>query len=194
MGGDPFKRTDGNTKGANKCRRKTFLRLDLAVLVELFLLDFPQIKVERGYDENSADEDAEVGKSLLAEGEAMYLNEDNGKGLEPDVEEAVDESDVQVQQEDHGFGEVQGERADEGHESNLCNSVSMHFCGRRWTKSGFISESTYLFASHVFSHKLRLASQFLVSSQLPQSYCPAIQNVGRAGFGKHEEDEDQAET
>ena len=60
-----------------------------------------------GTDENTYERDA-----LHAETEVVDTHENDGEGFKPDVEEAVHESDVEVEEENHGLGEVKGERPD----------------------------------------------------------------------------------
>ena len=76
--------------------------------------------VEEGWDdEDGAEEDADECEAVLAEVEVVNAFEDDGEGFEPDVEEAVDEGDVEVEEEDHWFGEVKGDGADERDERDL---------------------------------------------------------------------------
>ena len=80
------KETDGDEEGADHGGRETFLGLQLAVRVELGLGVLVRVPEERGDGEEGADEDAEESKTEFAETEAVDADEDDGEGLEPDVE------------------------------------------------------------------------------------------------------------
>ena len=88
------KETDGYAKGADESGREAFLGFDLAVVVELRLDYLVEVIEERRNDEGGAEEDAHERETFLAEVELVDADEDDGKGFEPDVQEAVDESDV----------------------------------------------------------------------------------------------------
>ena len=108
--------TDGDEAAAYTSGREPILWFDVAVGVESGLEPLVEPVVEGGNHEEGADEDADVGEALLAEVEVVDAHEDDGEGLEPDVEEAVDEGDVHVEEEDHGLEEVESEWSDEdGH-------------------------------------------------------------------------------
>ena len=88
------KETDGYAKGADKSWWEAFLRFDLAVVVELRLDHLVEVIEERGDDQDGAEEDAHERETFLAQVELVDADEDDGKGFEPDVQEAVDEGDV----------------------------------------------------------------------------------------------------
>ena len=88
--------------------------------------------------------------------------------FEPDVEEAVDEGNVEIQEENHGFVEIERDGADETHHDEFV-------------------------ARHAVRHEHRLAGEFLVPSELPQPQGPADEDVVRARLRQEEEQEDQAE-
>ena len=50
---------------------------------------------------------------------------------------------------------------------------------------------TYIFSSHVFGHDLWLAAESLDASQFPEATSPTVEDVGRAGFGKEEDEENK---
>lgn len=81
--------------------------------------DFVEIEEEGGDNDKGSYEDADESETFLAEVKVVDAFEDDGEGFEPDVEEAVDEGYVEVQEEDHGFGEVEGYRADERDEGDF---------------------------------------------------------------------------
>lgn len=83
--------------------------------------------------------------------------------------QTINESNIQVEEEDHGLGEVQGERTNKRHHDNVL-------------------------AAHLLSLHLGLALQLVVPSDLAHTSSAAVEDVGRAGFREKEEDEDQAGT
>lgn len=52
---------------------------------------------ERDHGDDGAEQDADEGETLGAEGEVIGEDENDGEGFEPEVEEAVDECQVKVQ-------------------------------------------------------------------------------------------------
>lgn len=96
-------KTDWNGKCTNARWRQTLFRLKIPVLVELRFEVVVQVVEERYQDDKSANEDTQECQSLLAKVEAINFAKDDNEGLEPDVKEAVNQSDVEVEQEDHGF-------------------------------------------------------------------------------------------
>ena len=94
--------TNRDTKRPDTARIQPLLGLDLAVLVELRLQELPQVEEVERDDDEGADEDAEEGEAFGAQAEAVDADEDGDEGLEPDVEQAVDEGDVEVEEEDLG--------------------------------------------------------------------------------------------
>ena len=159
---------DGDAEGADDARVEALLGLDLALLVELRLEESVQVP-EVGRDgDQGADEDSEISETFGAEVEVVDVDEDDHERLEPDVEDAVDERDVQVEEEDHGLGEVEGEGSDEGH----------HDDGSR---------------CHALGHEFGLADELVVAGDLAQALGAADEDVVGAGFGEEEEEEDEAE-
>lgn len=147
-----------DTERADKARRQSFLRLELAILVELrfeVLVEIP----EEGRDGNeSADQDAQVCEAFLAEAEVVDANEDDDEGLEPDVQEAVDEGDVEVDEKDHGLVEVERERPDEDHHGDR-------------------------FPGHLLALELRLADELVVAGDLTETRRAADEDVVGARLG-----------
>ena len=142
--------------------------MDLAVLIELRLQEFVQIQEVRRDGDEGADEDAEICKTFGTEVEVVDFDEDDHEGLEPDVQEAIDERDVEVEEEDHGLGEVEGEGPNEGHHDN-----------GSWC--------------HLLGHELWLTNKLVVSSDLAQTLGTADEDVVGTGLGEKEEEEDEAE-
>lgn len=85
-------------------------------MVELGLDEFVGVKGEGDQDDESTKEDAEEGEAFETLGEVVDLAEDDWEGLEPEVEEAVDQRDVKVECEADGFFQCEGEGPDEDHE------------------------------------------------------------------------------
>ena len=118
------KETDGYAKGADESGREAFFRFDLAVVVELRLDCLVEVIEERRNDEDGAEEDAHERETFLAQVKLVDADEDDGKGFEPDVQEAVDKGDVQIEEEDHWFCKVEGDGPDESDECDLEAQVS----------------------------------------------------------------------
>lgn len=160
--------TERDGEGADERGREPPFGLQLALGVELWL-DVPALVVDEGReDDEDADEDADEGRALEAQAEAVDLREDDGEALEPDVQQSVDERDVQVEQEDHGLGEAQGERAHQHHLRHLT-------------------------ARHVLALELRLADQFVVAAELAQAPRAPVQDVGRRRLGHAQRQQHQRE-
>lgn len=96
-------------------------------MVELGLDEFVAVVEKWDYDDNGTDEDAEEGETFKALGEVVDVAEDNGEGLEPEVEEAVGEGDVKVECEADGFSQCEGEGSDEDHEEDLLRGHAFGF-------------------------------------------------------------------
>lgn len=80
-----------------------------------------------GQDDEGADEEAEEGEAFEARGEVVDGAEDDGEGLEPEVEEAVGEGDVEVEREADGFLDGEGEGPDEDHEQDVLRGHAFGF-------------------------------------------------------------------
>lgn len=100
------------------------LGLDLAVLVEFGFDVAHLVPDEGGKDDEDTNKNAEEGDTLKAQGEAVDLGEDDGEGLEPDVQQAVDQGDVHVQTQDDRLGQAQLEGPHERHHSDV---LGLHF-------------------------------------------------------------------
>ncbi len=74
---------------------------------------------ERDHGGGGAEQDTDEGETFGAEGEVVGGDENDGEGFEPEVEEAVDECQIEVQQETDGFRKGQGEGTDEDHHSDF---------------------------------------------------------------------------
>ena len=130
--------------------------------------DAVEVDKEGGNDEDCAEEDADEGEAFFAEVEFVDSFEDEREGLEPDVEETVDESDVEVEEEDDGFAEVERDGADECDEHDV-------------------------FACHFLGDEFGLAGQGLDSGEFAEATGASVENVGGAGFGEEEDEEDEGE-
>ena len=69
---------------------------------------------------------------------------------------------IQVQEEDHGLGEIERERTDKSHEDDVL-------------------------ARHLLSHELRFAGQLLVAGDLAETSCAAEEDVVGACLWKGKE-------
>lgn len=85
---------DGNA--TKHGRYESFLRSDVAIFVELGLLYETKVGKERAQRYEGSDEDTKIGQTKDAFAEAVHVEEYNGKGFKPDVQQAVDEGNVQA--------------------------------------------------------------------------------------------------
>ena len=129
---------DRYTECADKRWWKTVLGLEFALVVELRLDVLVHVPEEWRDDDEDADQDAEKGEAFHTQVEAVDVDEDDDEGFEPAVEKAVDEGDVEVEEEEHWFGDGHGEGSDEDHHRDLA-------------------------AGHLFADQLRLAFEFVVA-------------------------------
>lgn len=160
---------DRDSEASDHGGDQALLRLDVAVGVELLLLDESQIGEEGTDGDERTAEDAEIGETEGALGEAVYLKEGDGEGFEPDVEKTVDEGDVQVAEEDHWLLEVEGDRSNKDHHRDIL-------------------------AGHLLTHQDRLAGKLVVSGKLLDAVHLAVENVGLGCFWQEEEEDDEGET
>ena len=121
-------------------------------MVKLGLDEFVGVVEEGDQDDDGTEEDAEEGEAFETLGEVVDLAEDDGEGLEPEVEETVDEGDVEVEGEADGFLQGEGEGADEDHEEDFLRG-------------------------HAFGFDLGLAFDVGVASNLADVDCAAIDYV-----------------
>lgn len=156
--------TNGNEERANHGRRKPFLGLDDPIL-ELLLLDEVQVQEVAGDGNERADKDTYERETLGAEREAVDADEGDGEGLEPDVQDAVDERDVEVHAQHDGLRDGELERTDKRHEQDVL--------GR-----------------HVLRFNLGFALELVIASELAETATASVKDVGGAGLGQEEEDDD----
>lgn len=159
---------DRDAECTDETWRQSLLRLNIAILIELRLHVLVDVEEVRWDGDDRTDEDAHVSKTFETEGEAVDVDEDEDEGLEPDVEQAVDEGDVKVEEEDHGLGEVESEWPDQRHQCDIL-------------------------ACHVLGHELGFAGDAVIASSLAQALRTAYEDVVRAGLGEEEEEKHQAE-
>lgn len=76
---------DRDSEASHHGGDQALLRLDVAVGVELLLLDESQVGEEGADGDERTAEDAEIGETESALGKAVYLEEGDGERLEPDV-------------------------------------------------------------------------------------------------------------
>lgn len=82
-------------------------RLNIAIFVKLLLRVEIKIGIEWWDCDDATNEDTEKGQTFSVESESVYLDEDNGERLKPDVEETVYQRYVQVEEENHGLNKVE---------------------------------------------------------------------------------------
>ena len=85
-----------NTECTNKRRWKPLFRLDLVVFVELWFQHFVEVVEEWRNHDKRANKDSQETEAFLTGSEAVYIDEHDDERFEPDVQEAVDESDVDI--------------------------------------------------------------------------------------------------
>jgi len=135
-------KTDWNAESAEERWWQSLLRLDVACVIEFGFLVVLEVG-EVGWNGNDcANRDTKEGGTLETEREAIDFDKDDWEGFEPDVQKTVDEGNVKVEQEHHGFLEVEGDRANKNHHDDILSG-------------------------HGLSHQFRLTDQVLVSSQFP---------------------------
>lgn len=98
----------------------------------------------------------------------INLAEDDGEGLEPEVEQTVDEGDVEVEGKADRFLEGEGEGPDEDHKEDFLRG-------------------------HAFGFELWLAFDVSVAGSLADVDSSPIDYVAGAGLWKEEDEKDQAE-
>lgn len=158
----------GDEERADHSGLQTDLGPEFAICVELGLDESIAVVVKGHQDDQGADEDAEEGEAFEALGEVVDIAEDDGEGLEPEVEETIGESDVEVEREANGFLQGEGERPDEDHEEDF-------LCG------------------HAFGFELWLAYEVGVAGSLADVDSAAVDDIAGAGLWEEEDEEDQAE-
>ena len=96
-------------------------------------------------------------------------DEDDGETFEPEVEQAVDERQVEVEEEADGLGEGERKWSNEDHQPDL-------------------------FTRHPLGLKLRLALELGIIRQRPDSHRPSIEDITPTCLREEEEQEDEAKT
>jgi hypothetical protein len=92
-----------------------FLRCDVAIVAVVFSLEeVLPAAVERDRHSIAADNYSKEGEAAFTEVEAVDLFEDDGEGFEPEIEDAVDEGDIDVEDQHDGLAEAELEGAEEG--------------------------------------------------------------------------------
>jgi adenine-specific DNA methylase len=102
-----------------------FLGRNIAIVAVVFSLEkVLPAAVERDCHSVAADDYPEEGEAAFAEVEAVDLFQHDGEGFEPEVEDAVDEGDVDVEDEHNGLAEAELEGAEEGFVDESLSNVS----------------------------------------------------------------------
>ena len=163
---------DGEAEAADEGGREAELGLELTVGVEAGLEEAVQ-EVEEGRErDEGAGEDADVREAERAEREVVVADEDDREGLEPQVDEGVEQRDVQVEGEDDGLEEGEREGPHQDHHRDLP-------------------------PRHALGFELRLGLERrrvgFAGPHLAQAHRAAVEDVGGGRLGEQEEDEDEAE-
>ena len=103
----------GDDQSTDNRDRHPLFWLQVTLLVILGLLNVIQVREERGHDEECADEQAKERQANELLTPVVDTDEDDGEGLEPYVEERVDQADVHVEREHDRLLEVEREGAHE---------------------------------------------------------------------------------
>ncbi|MCJ1286760.1 hypothetical protein MMC26_006106 [Xylographa opegraphella] len=145
----------GDVSGADLGAKSTLLvelRLDVLVVV-----------IEEGdHREERSDENSDESETFRSEREMVNVEERYRKTLEPEVQQAIDQRQIEVDEEADRLGEGERERPDEYHFPNL-------------------------FARHSLHLELWLALQLRIVRQPPDPNCPSIENVTAARLWQKEE-------
>lgn len=161
------KQTHRYKKTPHHRRNKPQLRVQLPILIELRLQIPMRPPEERRHDDKSPNQDPQERQPLRPQTKPVDPHEHDGKRLEPDVQQAVHERDVHVQEEDDGLAEAEREGPDEHHGHDLA-------------------------AAHVLRFDFGLALQVGVVGGFAHALRPPVEDVAAAGFGEEEDQEDEA--
>ena len=122
---------------------------------------------ERRHHNKRTDQNPQERQPLSPQTKPVDPHEHDGERFEPDVQQAVHERDVHVQEEDDGLAEAEREGADEHHGDDLA-------------------------AAHVLRFDFGLALQVGVVGGFAHALRPPVEDVAAAGFGEEEDQEDEA--
>lgn len=146
------------------------LRFELSFLIELRLLHVVDVRAIRWYGDHDSDEDSDETQTLDGQREPVDLAEDDGKGFEPGVNQAIDKAGVDVEEEDDRLLEVQCESAG-GRDGDVVQEVIV-----------------------LLVNELGLTAKIGAASELAETACAAVEDVGVTCFWEEEEDDDKGET
>ena len=131
---------------------QTDLGSEFAVLVELGLKELVAV-VEKWWDnDQGTEENAQEGEAFETLGEMVDLAEDNGKRLEPKVEQTVNEGDVEIKGEADWFFHRHGKWPHEDHKEDFLRG-------------------------HAFGFDLGLALDLVVASSFADMDSPTVEDV-----------------
>jgi hypothetical protein len=100
--------------------------MEFPVLVESWFEVFVDPPKERRKDYERSDEQSQESQAQCPEGKSVNTDEDDWEGFEPDVQHAIYEGDVHVQEEANRL-EIEGERANEDHHDDFMAAQAFSF-------------------------------------------------------------------
>jgi len=143
-----------------------FLWLQLSLVVILGLLDVIQVREERGHDDECANEQSEERQADELLAPVVDTEKHDGEGLEPDVQERIDEACVDVEREHDRLLEVERKGANEDVDGDIA-------------------------PGHGSSRNLRAGHDRRVARGLAQAARTAVEDVGGRCLGEEEEEQDE---
>ena len=158
--------TYGDEQRADDGDGHAFLWLELTLVVILGFLYVIQVREEGGHDDERADEEAEERQAEELLAPVVDTEKDNGEGLEPDVEEGVDEADVDVEREHDRLLKVERKGAHEDVDGKVARGH-----GSRGNLGGGHDRG--------------------VARGLAQTARAAVEDVRCGGLGEEEEEQDE---
>lgn len=115
---------DGDAECAHESWRETFFGFEFVLFIELRFDYLVKVVEEWRDNEHCAEKDSHERQAFLAQVELVNSFEDDWKRLEPDIQEAINKGDVQIEEEYHRFFEIEGDGPDESDEHDLDVQVS----------------------------------------------------------------------
>ena len=150
---------DGDAESADKCDRKSCLRLKVTFLVELWFHPPAVVDEENGDGQEGAGKDSAVRNPSQTKAEVVNPFEGERDGLQPEVQQGVHKGNVHIENEDDGLGEGEREGANERHHHSLAGC-------------------------HLPRIDLWLTFDLsMLGKVFTEALCAAVQDVGRARLG-----------